>query len=389
MGGGVKQSARPVWDPDYAGKSGGDYEQGPTEFTPPRYAGLLGQTSRNVIPNYSNASPASSVSPASGIWNYGSVEDLSGRMPSAGPSQIPYERTPIQARDPWKQPEQIELWEHHPATYVSRRGLPSGSQGQQQSGTGQFSGLLRGFRGTSSPEYWTSSLGNKVYERPEMGPSWGQYREGGIVRRGYQEGGIASLQADAQLGGIGGIGAVSPVGASDPTMQGELNSEESYLMDVFEQARLALEGNHPNPAQALSEFEEAFGEEALEKLRRAVQDSGGEGAAVPIEEPDVAGGIPLPVQGFAAGGMVGMGSDGLSDSIPGRIGGVEEVALSEGEFVVPADAVSAAGNGSTDSGARRMTAMVDDIRRSRGAPGAPNELSGVGIEEIIRRYGRT
>jgi len=311
-------------------------------------------------PNYSSASMPS------GIWNYGSVADLAGRMPNTGVRQGPSGKVPRQGSAPWAQPERLETWTHHPARARRLSGSPSGSLMQQQNRTGQFA---PGYQRPAIPEYWTSSSGNKVYDRPvgQMGPSWARYNGGGVVRRRYQEGGIASLLPQGGGPGAGipgaGPGAISPVGASDPTLQGDLNAEESYLMNVFQQARLALEGNHPNPDQALSEFVEVFGAEALDKLRGAV---GGADAdiSVPIE------------------------SDGLSDSIPGNIGGVEEVALSEGEYVVPADAVAAAGNGSTDSGARRMTAMVDDIRRSRGAPGSPNEIEGVGIEEIIRRYGR-
>jgi hypothetical protein len=71
----------------------------------------------------------------------------------------------------------------------------------------------------------------------------------------------------------------------------------------------------------------------------------------------------------------------MSDSVPGMIDGTEEVALSSGEFVVPADAVSGAGNGSTDAGARRLMSMVDEIRRSRTGTERPAEE--INAEEIL------
>jgi hypothetical protein len=57
--------------------------------------------------------------------------------------------------------------------------------------------------------------------------------------------------------------------------------------------------------------------------------------------------------------------DGMSDSIPGVIGGRQPARLADGEFVVPADVVSHLGNGSTDAGAKKLYAMMDKIRKAR------------------------
>ena len=57
--------------------------------------------------------------------------------------------------------------------------------------------------------------------------------------------------------------------------------------------------------------------------------------------------------------------DGMSDSIPGVIGGAQPARLADGEFVVPADVVSGIGNGSTDAGSRQLYAMMDKIREAR------------------------
>ena len=57
--------------------------------------------------------------------------------------------------------------------------------------------------------------------------------------------------------------------------------------------------------------------------------------------------------------------DGMSDSIPGVIGRKQPARLADGEFVVPADVVSHLGNGSTDAGAKRLYAMMDNIRKAR------------------------
>tara|TARA_R110000824_G_scaffold315233_1_gene502309 strand:- start:1026 stop:1703 length:678 start_codon:yes stop_codon:yes gene_type:complete len=64
-------------------------------------------------------------------------------------------------------------------------------------------------------------------------------------------------------------------------------------------------------------------------------------------------------------GMVSGAGDGMSDNVYGNIDGTQRVALSEGEFIVPADVVSGIGNGSSESGAEELYAMMDRIRKAR------------------------
>ena len=68
------------------------------------------------------------------------------------------------------------------------------------------------------------------------------------------------------------------------------------------------------------------------------------------------------IAGLSQGRMVKGPGDGLSDSIPANIDGEQEAALADGEFVIPADVVSALGAGSTDAGARRLYKMLDQVR---------------------------
>ena len=42
-------------------------------------------------------------------------------------------------------------------------------------------------------------------------------------------------------------------------------------------------------------------------------------------------------------------------------------ALSEGEYVIPADVVSLIGDGSTEAGATRLDAFIENIRKKKGA----------------------
>ena len=84
-----------------------------------------------------------------------------------------------------------------------------------------------------------------------------------------------------------------------------------------------------------------------------------------------------PVTMMASGGVSDLGTysdggrllkgpgDGMSDSIPAKIGRKQPARLADGEFVVPADVVSGLGNGSTDAGAKQLYAMMDKVRSAR------------------------
>jgi hypothetical protein len=70
--------------------------------------------------------------------------------------------------------------------------------------------------------------------------------------------------------------------------------------------------------------------------------------------------------GYSDGGRMLKGpGDGMSDSIPARIGAKQPARLADGEFVVPADVVSHLGNGSTDAGAKQLYAMMNKVRQAR------------------------
>ena len=69
---------------------------------------------------------------------------------------------------------------------------------------------------------------------------------------------------------------------------------------------------------------------------------------------------------YSDGGRLLKGpGDGVSDDIPAVIGQNQPARLAEGEFVIPARIVSELGNGSTDAGAKRLYAMMDNIQAGR------------------------
>jgi hypothetical protein len=73
---------------------------------------------------------------------------------------------------------------------------------------------------------------------------------------------------------------------------------------------------------------------------------------------------------YSHGGIAGLTrgpGDGVSDDIPAEIGasGKQPAKLADGEFVIPARAVSELGNGSTEAGAKSLQAMVDKVQARR------------------------
>jgi hypothetical protein len=96
----------------------------------------------------------------------------------------------------------------------------------------------------------------------------------------------------------------------------------------------------------------------------------------PVQGIDAASQVPVQAaSGGIMGGSIGSYSDGgqmlkgpgdgMSDSIPARIGKHQPARLADSEFVVPADVVSHLGNGSSDAGAKQLYAMMDRIRKAR------------------------
>jgi len=93
------------------------------------------------------------------------------------------------------------------------------------------------------------------------------------------------------------------------------------------------------------------------------------------------------VMGMGSGGISDLGSysdggrmlrgpgDGVSDSIPATIGDKQPARLADGEFVVPARIVSELGNGSSEAGARKLYAMMDRIQKARGKTTGKNAVA--------------
>lgn len=96
---------------------------------------------------------------------------------------------------------------------------------------------------------------------------------------------------------------------------------------------------------------------------------------------------------MAGGGLTSLGSysdggqmlrgpgDGMSDSIPARIGSRQPARLADNEFVVPADVVSHLGNGSSDAGAKKLYSMMAQVRKAR--TGKKNQAPKINADKYL------
>ena len=117
--------------------------------------------------------------------------------------------------------------------------------------------------------------------------------------------------------------------------------------EIINNAVDAIKGTDPEPERSLALFVSTYGEEALKDLVERVR-SGQFDSNAEVSE-----------------GMVEGVGDGMDDMIPATLEGEQDVVLSDGEFIVPADVVSGLGNGSTDAGADSLYEMMDRVREMR------------------------
>ena len=132
----------------------------------------------------------------------------------------------------------------------------------------------------------------------------------------------------------------------------EVNDKE-----LINNAVNAIEGRTESPEIALAAFVARYGEEALRDLVERVR-RGDFAENAMVDE-----------------GMVKGVGDGMDDMIPATLEGEQDVVLSDGEFIVPADVVSGLGNGSSDAGSKALHEMMDRVRKLRtGKDSQPDQV---------------
>lgn len=173
--------------------------------------------------------------------------------------------------------------------------------------------------------------------RPGVDPEWLYYR--------------SANSPDGPAYAQGGV--VSPAVSGLPMTSG-LDPRIGTIMEAED----ALTGQHDNPNQALKTFVDSFGQDALQKLVEQTQRGLTMRNRQVQQAAQMAPAAPRMVQGPGTG---------TSDSIPAMIDGSQPAKLSDGEFVMTADAVKNAGGGDPQAGARRLMALNNQLARRRNA----------------------
>lgn len=183
---------------------------------------------------------------------------------------------------------------------------------------------------------------------PEFGYDAGKMGEFNYrIPKNYAEGGEVEANDMAMDAGIGGM------------IEDGMNDKEliSSTIDVIQG-----EINDPDQQKViLGQFVAEFGQDALQDLITKVQSGD------------------IPTQTQEGDGMIKGAGDGMADMVPASMEGDQDVLLSDGEFVVPADVVSGLGNGSSDAGANKLEDMMDRVRELRTGgktqpPAIPDEM---------------
>lgn len=166
------------------------------------------------------------------------------------------------------------------------------------------------------------------------------YRPAGMSQPIYmQAGGIADMMPGAEM--VEEEGGMMDYAGDAPAMNDK---------DIVKAAVSAIRGEiaEEQASIVLGMFLQQFGEEALRRLVSDVRSGKINGERGDIE------------------GMIEGPGDGMDDLVPAAMDdGSQDVLLSDGEFIVPADVVSGLGNGSTDAGAEELYNMMDRVRQER------------------------
>jgi len=92
-----------------------------------------------------------------------------------------------------------------------------------------------------------------------------------------------------------------------------------------------------------------------------------------------------PIRRYGLGGSIEGQDGGMDDTVATTIEGAEPAALSHGEYVLPADVVSALGDGNTKAGVKKIEGLISAIRTQKyGRDKQPPRLKS-GILSLLER----
>lgn len=175
--------------------------------------------------------------------------------------------------------------------------------------------------GVNRPPVGDTMFDTRAFENFRLNQDFG--------RMNFQEGGQVPPDANMEI-------------MMAETAQPEMAGEYDRLIQMTMQAIL---GQVESPDEVIQMFIDEFGVDAFRQLREAV--------------------LKQQVPNAQTEGMVDGNGGGMDDQVMGMIGNQRPVAVSPGEYIVPADVVSGLGDGSSKSGADILDELNQAVRMAR------------------------
>ena len=140
-----------------------------------------------------------------------------------------------------------------------------------------------------------------------------------------------------------------------------LNFQQGGMMpspEEVQQLSTAISGQNPNADVVINMFIQKYGNELFMQIRESILN---------------------PTKEAQTQGMIEGQGGGMDDMVMGTIANQRPVAVSPGEYIVPADVVSGLGDGSSNAGAEELNGMLDRVRQERtGTKKQAPKLANVG-----------
>lgn len=183
-----------------------------------------------------------------------------------------------------------------------------------------------------------------------------EMQEGGMTERETPVG--TMMVSD---GGIGNMPFFDEVYRDHPYYEPSMEPDDRILDLTIR----AIQGEDINKGDVIiEEFINRYGQETFESLRNQILNS------IMAEQQGI-----MTADAQTEGMIQGEGG-GMDDQVMGMIGTQQPVAVSPGEYIVPADVVSGLGDGSSEAGARELDNMMDKVRMARtGGIMQPNKIN--------------
>lgn len=144
------------------------------------------------------------------------------------------------------------------------------------------------------------------------------------------------------MANIGGVASKAGGGLVKGFAEGGMPEQNQTSDRLEEETIMALMGKHPNPKEVFIKYMEVYGENGLMQLATEVEE---------MMRTD--------------GRMIDGPGGGVDDFVPAIIDNIQPAALSKDEYVIPADVVAHAGDGSSEAGGRQFDRLVSRVRKAK------------------------